>query len=189
MIQGVPPVANPPEGGPPTRREPERMVKPRTVRGVVRDERGQPVAEVWIGDLIEPMPDVWEIDDTFKRIRVAREPYRDRDGNVVHAGSPGKYFEYRDDSGKWQPVHPDDIRGVQFGAQEPLPDEILEVRVAKGRHRMTPLHIGDRTAARTDSRGRFTIEVEFQLPGFRKKEIHFSCARLPERGGVRRRSR
>ena len=171
--------------------EPERLFK-RAVQGIVRDEQGRPVAGAWIGDGVEPMPDVWTLITLPDRIRVAREPYRDQKGSLIAAGSLGKVFEYRDDSGQWQPVHPDDIRRFdrsrspeavlssrqQVALEKVLPHGLLEVRLQKDRRRMSPLNFTDRTAARTDSNGRFTVEASFSLPRFPQTQIQFASPDL-----------
>jgi hypothetical protein len=50
----------------------------------------------------------------------------------------------------------------------------LGVGLQKDRMRMIPLNFRDKATARTDSKGQFTVEVNFSLPRFRQTEIH--CA-------------
>jgi RNA polymerase sigma factor (sigma-70 family) len=182
------PPAREPQAAPP-QAEPERTVK-RTVRGIVRDEQGRAVAGAWIGNGVHPVPDVWAIITLPDRIRVTAHAYRDPKGGLIPAGSLGKYFEYRDDSGTWQPVHPDDIRRYdrsqgsrvtltprqQAALEKVLPDGLLEIRLQKGRHWMTPLDFVSESAASTDSEGRFAVEVSFHLPRFPDNQIHFASA-------------
>src|SRR5262249_46262375 len=82
----------------------------RTVRGLVRDEQGRPLAKAWVGSDPRPMADTWDTLSPPDRIRERPEPFRDDKGNVVPAGPLGKYFEQRDSQGKWHPIHPDDIK-------------------------------------------------------------------------------
>jgi peroxiredoxin len=187
-IKAAPP-AREPQAAPPPQAEPERTVK-RTIRGIVRDEQGRPVAGAWIGHGVDPVPDVWTPITFPDRIRVTKHAYRDPKGDLIPAGSLGKYFEHRDDSGTWQPVHPDDIRRYepsrgstvavssrqQTALEKVLPDGLLEIRLQKGRHRMTPLDFVSKSAAQTDFEGRFAVEVSFHLPRFPDNQIHFASA-------------
>ena len=107
-VEAAPPLAAPREA-PPPQPEPVRTVT-RTMRGIVRDEQGRPVAKAWVGDCVESMTDLWRPVISPDRIRVASKPYLDTKGNAIPAGPLGKYLEYLDDTGQWQSVHPDDIR-------------------------------------------------------------------------------
>ncbi len=190
-INPAPPDTKPQPTSPP-QPEPERTVK-RIVRGIVHDEQGRPVAGAWIGSRLRPMPDVWSLITLPERIRVATQPYRDQKGQLIPAGSLGRYFDYRDDSGTWQPVHPDDIRGYdpsrnldlvlssrqQAALEKLLPNGLLEIRMQKGRQRMMPLdlfEVKERSPGRTDSQGQFEVEVSFLLPRFRDHGIHLASA-------------
>ncbi len=78
----------------------------RTVRGIVRDEQGRPVAKAWVGFEIKPLPDAWKLLQPPSHIRETKVPYRDATGKIVAAGALGKYFELRDDAANWKPIHP-----------------------------------------------------------------------------------
>ncbi len=168
---------------PPPKPEPTRRVM-RTVRGIIRDEQGRPVVKAWVGERVEPMRDLWMPITSPDRIRAAKATYHDPKGHVIPPGPLGKYFEYRDDSGNWQPVHPDDIRRRSRNyivlpdqladAEKRQPDGLLEVRLAKGRQWMIPLNYPDPTAARTDAQGHFAVNVAFLLPRHPAKEIRFA---------------
>jgi hypothetical protein len=189
------PRAGEPKAAPPPQAEPERTVK-RTVRGIVRDEEGRPVAGAWIGNGVHPVPDVWTPITVPDRVRVTPHAYRDPKGDLIPAGSLSKYFEHRDDSGTWQPVHPDDIRRYdrsrgskvaltsrqQAALEKVLPDGLVEIRLQKGLHRMTPLDFVSKPSL-TDSGGRFAVEVSFHLPRFPDNQIHFASADLLREAG------
>ena len=82
----------------------------RTIRGIVRDEQGRPVAKAWIGTSLRPNPMIRGTGRrALDRIRACNEPFRDEHGTIVPAALLGKYFEMRDEAGKWQPIHPADI--------------------------------------------------------------------------------
>ena len=100
------PVTEPASGKVP---EPERKVK-RVLRGTVRDDRGRPIARAWVGSEVEPMLDVWKLFTEEDRIHMTQTPYRDAQGKVVAPGPLARYFEYRDDDGRWQAVDPSDVR-------------------------------------------------------------------------------
>ena len=85
----------------------------RTIRGTVRDEQGRPVAKAWVGNRVMTRKKLWEAVEPVDRIRERKEPFRDEHGTVVSAGALGKYFELRDQDGKWQPIHPADVRGIE----------------------------------------------------------------------------
>ena len=153
-----------------------------TIRGVVRDEHGRPVAKAWVGTDPRPMQDTWD-NPRPAFIRERAEPYRDEHGNIVPPGEVGKYFEFRrSESSAWQPASPDDIRPfkpMSFGGDgKAVSDEELArsysnytVRVARGGWWMAA-PIGKHDPARTDAEGRFSIEITW--PGDSK--LHFASA-------------
>ena len=153
----------------------------RTLRGVVRDEQGRPVARAWVGSDPRPMQDTWD-NPSPKNLRERAEPYRDEHGDVVPPGEVGKYFEIRTETTPWRPVHPDDIRPwepVVFGGdgkvltkEEVAKDHSLySVRVAKGGWWMAAA-LGNQDAVRTDDEGRFSVEIMW--PG--QSKLHFASA-------------
>ena len=154
----------------------------RTLRGVVRDEQGRPVAKAWVGTDPRPMQDTWD-NPSPRNLRERAEPYRDEHGDVVPPGEVGKYFEVRrTESAPWQPVSPDDIRPckpIVFGGDgKAVSDEEVAktysnytVRVARGGWWMAA-PIGKHDPARTDAEGRFAIEITW--PGDAK--LHFASA-------------
>jgi thiol-disulfide isomerase/thioredoxin len=159
---------------------------PRTVRGVVRDNEGRPVAKAWVGSDPRPLQDTWISISPPDRLRERAEPFRDANGTVVPPGPPGKYFERRDDTGKWHPVHPDDVRpfaGTIFGGDgRALTKEQMakqyspyEVRVAKGGWWMAGLP-GKQDPVRTDASGSFAMDIDTRqqanLPG--QVKLHFA---------------
>ncbi len=85
----------------------------RTIRGVVKDEQGRPVAKAWIGDTVNRSDDWWQLIEPFDRVRERTEPFRDEQGKIVPPGALGKYFELRDENGKWHPLHPGDVRQAE----------------------------------------------------------------------------
>ncbi len=166
--------------------EPQRKVK-RVLRGTVRDEQGRPVAKAWVGSTIEPMPDVWSLVTLGERLRITQTPFRDFRGEVVRAGAPDRYYEYRNDEGRWEPVDPEDILPVDSSRLSPFwsPKEreavkkavggtFLQLRVAKGRRRMTALDSTLSTAARTDAQGHFAVEATYSLPEYAQVYLHFA---------------
>ncbi len=82
----------------------------RTIRGVVRDERGRPVAKAWIGRDVWRFDGSWDIVEPLDRVRETKQPFRDETGKIVAAGALNKYFDVRDEAGNWRPIHPSDIR-------------------------------------------------------------------------------
>src|SRR5262249_6992526 len=112
---------------------------------------------------------------------------------------PGKYFERRDELGKWHPVHPDDIRpfaGTVYGADgRALTKEQMakqyspyEVRLVKGGWWMAGMP-GKQEAVRTDAAGNFVTELElrgqaklhFASPDYTQQAIHVIRAGDPDR--------
>jgi RNA polymerase sigma factor (sigma-70 family) len=150
-----------------------------TIRGVVHDEQGRPVAKAWVGTDPRPMQDTWN-NPAPRFIRERAEPFRDEHGAIVPPGEVGKYFEIRTEATPWRPVHPDDIRpwkpAVFGGDGKALSDEELAkdysnytFRVLKGGWWMAA-PVGKQNATRTDAEGRFAIEVT--RPGDLK--LHFA---------------
>ncbi len=159
---------------------PEEWV-PRTFRGIVRDEKGRPVAKAWVGGMFGRRDDQWKIVLPLDRIRERIEPFRDDRGNIVPPGALGKYFELRDEAGKWQPIHPAQVRRFEKPRDNtPMPRErndlvaedvaptvmtaiergapVFEVAVT-GRCYMLPEDPARGWIAdRTDSQGSFTCE-------------------------------
>ena len=69
------------------------------------------MAKAWIGSEVETREVCGtQLIEPLDRIRERKEPFRDEHGTIVPAGALGKYFELRDQEGKWQPIHPADIR-------------------------------------------------------------------------------
>ncbi len=162
----------------------------RTIRGIVRDEQGRPVAKAWVGKDVNRRDDSWEVVEPFDRIRETKQPFRDETGKIVAAGALGKYFEVRDEAGNWRPIHPADIRRCDpsnvrtpfpFG---PLPEaivaaiaqgkDVFQVRLDLGRWRMSALsQTGSGTAHRTDPDGRFFFEFTM-LPKYGAQIVRFA---------------
>ncbi len=170
----------------PEKAQPPQVDDFRTIRGIVRDEQGHSVPKAWIGDKVQLSGDVWSIFEPLDRIRERKEPFRDAQGKVVRPGALGKYFELKDQEGKWRPLHPADVRRFQPpvvpAGLPPLPLEALnvsaetmaaiekakdvfQVRTAKGRLMMLPIRVSspigeERSSAnRTDSQGRFSVQA------------------------------
>jgi RNA polymerase sigma factor (sigma-70 family) len=164
--------------------QPQAPVEPewvtRTVRGIVRDEQGRPVAKAWVGSRIAPRPDRWDVVEPLDGIRERVEPFRDGQGKIVPAGAVGKYLELKDKDGTWHPLHPTDVRRYEKAAPitgltaQPAhrmehPAEILaaieqgkdvfEVCKARGRLVMSSFGGGGNPADRTDDLGNFLIET------------------------------
>ena len=163
----------------------------RTIRGIVRDEQGQPVSKAWVGREVTNPNGRTEIIEPLDRIRERKEPFRDEQGKIVPAGALGKYFELRDQENKWRPVHPRDISRVKLPAgyhdptgpfaYKPSKDvkialdegkDVFQVR-AKGRWEMSSLGDGSHPANRTDSEGNFFLEFTMR-PEFGAETVHFA---------------
>ena len=154
----------------------------RTITGVVRDDRGQELAKVWVGSDPRPLMDTW---DNPRRddIRERPEPFRDAKGEILPPGKLGKYYEARDRLGVWRPVSPDDIQPFQpqvFNSNGAVPlDEVLKtyslfnVRVEKGTWWMASLP-GIQNPVRTDDRGRFSTPLT--ISGLGEARLHFASA-------------
>ncbi len=168
---------------------PERVV--RTIRGIVRDEQGQPVSKAWVGREVTNPNGGMEIIEPLDRIRESKEPFRDEQGRVVPAGALGKYFELRDQDSKWQPVHPRDISRVKLpaGYRDPTGPfetglskdvkialgegkDVFQIR-AKGQWEMSALEYLSHPANRTDSLGNFFLEFTMS-PEYGAKIVHFA---------------
>ncbi len=157
--------------------QPERVK--RTIRGIVRDEQGRPVPKAWIGsDRVSYASGSWDLVEPLDRVRERKEPFHDEHGTIVPAGTIGKYFELRDEAGKWQPIHPADIRRLKRPAHDhdmrspfeyqPSPEvktaletgkNVFEVQTARGRWEMHDLKWSG-PADRTDAHGKFVVESE-----------------------------
>ena len=170
----------------------------RTIRGIVRDDQGRPVPKAWIGNQVVRRNDAWQVIEPLDRIRACTEPFRDERGKIVPAGALGKYYEMRDQEGKWQPIHPADIKrceGPPFAGHSPFDPvertdaltaalkqgrDVFEVRVAKDRWLMRSL--SPDIANRTDPQGNFSCKfgvstesgevIHFASPDFSKQAIH-----------------
>ena len=191
----------------PEKAQPPQVDDVRTIRGIVRDEQGHPVAKAWIGDKVQLSEDTWSIFEPLDRIRERKEPFRDAQGKIVPAGTLGKYFELKDHEGKWRPLHPADVRRFQPpvvpAGLPPLPLEALDVsaetmaaiekakdvfqvRAAKGRLIMLPIRVSPpmpemrSSANRTDSQGRFSIQAELSSP-WRSSSIRFASTDFSQR--------
>jgi RNA polymerase sigma factor (sigma-70 family) len=179
----------------PEKPQPPQADEVRTIRGIVRDEQGRPVARAWIGDGVRLSEDVWSIFEPLDRIRERKEPFRDAQGNVVPAGALGKYFELRDQAGNWRPLDPADVRRyrkpVMPAGLPPLPPEFLplseqtiaaiengkevfEVRTAERRLIMDSFDSNRSSPHRTDAEGRFSFERHLLILG--GTPIHFATA-------------
>ncbi len=189
-IPSKPAVAEPqqgPEDRPKQAHPPFESVM-RTIRGVVRDEQGRPVAKAWIGLGVSPRPERWQAVLPADRIRDRKEPFRDGQGKIVPPGVLGKYYELRDADGKWQPIDPNDIRpsesfeirAAQLRSQSPFDanpaagtqaKNVFEICVEKDRLKMDPLPHGI-VANRTDAQGNFAIETD--LPSYRYNKLFFA---------------
>lgn len=104
----------------------------RTIRGTVRDQQGRPVAKAWIGNDVRRSYDTWELVHDLEagnRIRERKEPFRDQQGHAVPAGIAGKYFELRDQNGKWNPVHPLNVRRYEKPEESPFGSPELDPEV------------------------------------------------------------
>ncbi len=170
----------------------------RTVRGIVRDEQGRPVAKAWFGREAERSPDTWELIEPLDRVRERKNPYRDEKGKIVPTGGLGKYFEMRDPDGTWRPVNPVDIRRYdpdRASDDPPLPppsrfgpfelesqaieaalakgQPVFERRVATGYWRMPELLTQNSAAVRTDAEGNFLLEFRISTE-YPHQELHFA---------------
>ncbi|MFI5387336.1 MAG: sigma-70 family RNA polymerase sigma factor [Fimbriimonadales bacterium] len=168
---------------------PERVT--RTLRGIVRDEQGRPVAKAWVGWRVERSPDTWRIIEPLDRVRERKQPFRDHKGNIVPPGKIGKYFELCDDQGNWQPVHPADIQRhdpkLDVLPLDTLPyfdstkeaiaqgQNVFDVRTAKGRWEMEPCSSILGPADRTDPQGHFRVDLTMSRE-YAGRELHFASA-------------
>ncbi|MHC5541515.1 redoxin domain-containing protein, partial [Singulisphaera rosea] len=151
-----------------------------TVRGIVRDDKGRPLAKAWIGSSPRRLNDTWE-SPRPEDIRERPEPFRDAKGVVIPPGRIGKYFEARSPNGAWRPISPDDIRpweGIVLSGGGALSEEEAaklnspySIRVAKGSWWMSSLP-GNQNADRTDAEGRFTCV--FPRFGSNRTKLHFA---------------
>jgi RNA polymerase sigma factor (sigma-70 family) len=166
----------------------------RKIRGTVRDEQGRPIPKVWVGDHLLKLRDNWELVYPLARIRERKEPFRDRQGKIVPPGEPGRYFEVRDEAGKWLPADPADIRrhdpSDQFARTIRTRDvadavskalaggrEVFEIRTAKNPVVMTSLLESGDLPHRTDAEGHFDIKFTmFKEPP--RQEVNFASADL-----------
>jgi RNA polymerase sigma factor (sigma-70 family) len=171
--------------------EPPKQVK-RTIRGIVRDENGRPVAKAWVGFKIEPLQDLWVDVEPRDRIRETNSPYHNEQGKIVPPGPRGRYFELRDEQGKWSAVHPEGVKDHAAHADHasPLSQFLhkLEVRVGKGRRKMDSGGLRD-PALRTNLEGKFetTIpiareagQLHFASPDFSREAVRVVKADEPD---------
>jgi RNA polymerase sigma factor (sigma-70 family) len=151
----------------------------RTVRGIVRDEQGRPVAKAWVGSTVVKRADNWHLVQPLDRIRESREPFRDEQRQIVPPGALGKYFDVRDEQGNWAPVHPANIslhepeEGADpFGNSEALVKGQAYFHIRTGRRLWEMQNLGvEGPALRTDHDGRF--EGDVTIHSFhRQAEIH-----------------
>ena len=155
----------------------------RTVHGMVRDDKGRPLAKVWVGSDPRPLQDTWD-NPRPEDIRELRALYRDTKGNIIPPGAVRKYFEVRDRREEWHPISPDDIRpweAIVFGGdgQAVSKEEVAKthsaytVRKARGGWWMAGMP-GVQKPARTDAQGRFVTTFPLGGPGMAK--LHFASA-------------
>ena len=160
----------------------------RTVRGIVRDEQGRPVAKAWVGSCVSATEDRWELVRP-EWIRESAQPFRDGQGRVIPPGALGKYLDLREESGIWQPIQPADVRRHdptrRISGTTPLDElfghdwifeamahgqSLYELRTGKAGWKMEWF---PEPALRTDADGRF--EVNFtMLPWRTAEELHFA---------------
>jgi RNA polymerase sigma-70 factor (ECF subfamily) len=154
-----------------------------TVRGLVRDNKGRPLAKVWVGSDPRPLADTWDTPRP-EEIREVRAAFRDRAGRVIPPGAVGKYFEVRDSRGQWKPVSPDDIRpfdavvwsgdGQALSKEEVAKDHSpYTIRKSKGGWWMAGMP-GVQDPARTDAQGQF--RTTFPDNSARITKLHFASA-------------
>jgi RNA polymerase sigma-70 factor (ECF subfamily) len=161
----------------------------RSIRGIVRDEQGRPVPKAWIGDGVWRTPDQWQVIMPLDRVRERKEPFRDEQGKIVLAGALGKYFEVRDQEGKWQPIRPGDIRRYEPSeGSSPWPRalplaydakaardqgrDVFETRAAKGQLMMRAfLSNASGATNRTDASGQFACEFTM-FPEYGAHVVH-----------------
>ena len=154
-----------------------------TVHGLVRDDKGHPLAKVWIGSDPRPLQDDWD-NPRPEDIRELRAVFRDAKGSIIPPGAVRKYFEVRDGKGQWKPVSPNDIRPweavVWGGDGQAVPKEEVAkthsaytVRTARGGWWMASMR-GLKDPIRTDPQGRFTATFPNDGAGIAK--LHFASA-------------
>ena len=173
----------------------------RTVRGIVRDEQGRPVAKAWFGWEVNRSPDLSRVVLAPDQIRERQEPFRDESGKIVPPGVLGKHFELRDKDGTWRPVHPADVRRYQkppswHGFPHPSTLElsaavedaltsgrpVFEVRVANGHWQMEKIPTQSSAVMRTDAEGHFrsefrvsdSLSLHFASPDFTRRAYHIA---------------
>jgi RNA polymerase sigma factor (sigma-70 family) len=172
--------------------EPEWVTK--TIRGIVRDEQGRPVAKAWVGSAVTWQDGQWKVVMPFDAIRETKEPFRDDRGQIVPPSGLGKYFELKDDTGTWQPIHPTRVRRFEkplddgaLGHSAPrrfiaeVPPAALEaiekgqvvIEIAEpGRWEMLSDSERLHPADRTDSQGNFRLESRISTQF--AHELHFA---------------
>jgi RNA polymerase sigma-70 factor (ECF subfamily) len=162
---------------------PPRAPANQTVRGLVRDDKGRPLARAWIGSDPRPLQDTWD-NPRPEDIRELRAVFRDAKGTIIPPGAVRKYFEVRDGRGQWKPVSLDDIRpwdAVVWGGdgQAVSKEEVARthsayiVRKARGGWWMAGMP-GVQHPARTDPQGRFS--TTFPTYGAGMTKLHFASA-------------
>ncbi len=167
----------------PDQTSPPRIGGNLTVQGLVRDDKGRPLAKVWVGSDPRPLQDIWD-NPRPEDIRELRAVFRDVKGTIIPPGAVKKYFEVRDGRGPWHPVSPDDIRPwdavVWNGDGQALSKEEVaknhsaySVRVARGGWWMAGMP-GVQHPPRTDAQGHFS--TTFQLYGAPTVKLHFASS-------------
>ena len=115
--------------------QPENVMH--TIRGIVSDEKGRPVSKAWVNVLTGEPPDTWTIVYPPDLIRERKEPFRDEQGRILPPSGFGRYFELRDQEGKWQPIRFGDIRRYDPTDEEvsdnfPFDRDFIKEAFAKG---------------------------------------------------------
>jgi RNA polymerase sigma factor (sigma-70 family) len=154
-----------------------------TVHGLVRDDKGRPLAKVWVGSDPRPMQDTWD-NPRPEDIRERRQVFRDAKGTIIPPGAVRKYFEFHDSRGQWTPVSPDDIGPWEAvvwdgDGQARTKEEVAKthsaytVRKAKGGWWMAGMP-NVQKPVRTDAQGQFV--TTFPIGGMGMAKLHFASA-------------
>ncbi len=173
----------------------------RTIRGIVRDEQGRPVAKAWVGDRVSYASGSWDVVEPLDRIRGRKETtFRDEHGNdrATAVARLANTSSLRDEAGKWRalPIHP--AKPISVTASngqahliticvvhleyQPSPEvktaletcgkNVFEVQTARGRWEMHDLKWSG-PADRTDPQGNFLVEFTI-LPEYGAEVVHFA---------------